>query len=105
MSCRSRYVLGALFAIAFCTGCSTVQEEAKEPTSGPVGSSDTAQLEGYLERVGSKNAQARAEETREYNKETVRAFNLKTGKYQYVPIDSLQRWNETEKRWEFEPDR
>ena len=59
---------------------------------------------GYLERVGSKNAQARAEATREYNKETVRAFNLKTDKYQYVPADSLQRWNESEKRWEFAPD-
>ncbi len=104
MSRRSRYLLGTLFSIAFSTGCTTVQQEASERSSGPIGSSDAAQIEGYLERVGSKNAQARAEATREYNKETVRAFNLKTGKYQYVPADSLQRWNESEKRWEFDPD-
>ena len=67
-------------------------------------SGETTDFDAYLAKVRSKNEEARQEETRQYNKATVRAFNLKTGKYQYVPADSLQRWNEEEKRWEFNPD-
>ena len=61
-------------------------------------------MEDYLEKISQSNKMAREDELREMNKDTVRAFNLSTGQFEYIETDTLQRWNEEEKRWEFTPE-
>ncbi len=76
----------------------------QESPFGSVVSGETTGIEGYIAKIKESNEQVRQEEKREMNKDTVRAFNLSTGQYEYVEPDSLQRWNEEEKRWEFQPE-
>lgn len=105
----SLLALGIIPAQFFLSGCQTTGDSVARPVvtgvqESPIGSVVQGQaggVEGYLEKVRQSNEAARQEETREINKETVRAYNLDTGKYEYVPLDSLQKWNEEEKRWEF----
>ena len=75
-----------------------------ESPLGSVLQGETTGLEDYLEKISQSNKMAREDELREMNKDTVRAFNLSTGQFEYIETDTLQRWNEEEKRWEFTPE-
>ncbi len=112
MKRTATYICCLILGLIVSTGCQNPDNSALKPVAtgvaeSPLGSvlaGETTGLEGYIEKVRNSNEQARQEELREMNKETVRAFNLSTGQYEYVETDSLQRWNEEEKRWEFTPE-
>ena len=93
------------------TGCQNPDNSPLKPVAtgveespfGSVLSGETTGIEGYIAKIKESNEQARQEEKRELNQDTVKAYNLDTGSYEYVESDSLQHWNEEEKRWEFRP--
>ena len=94
------------------TGCQTpenppsepVAEKVEEAPPTPVVSDEIIGIEGYIAKISESNLQARQEKIREMNQDTVKAYNLDSGNYEYVETDSLQRWNEEKKRWEFRPE-
>ena len=92
-----------LLGAAFTVGCETGQQGITKSPARAATSSAPNDLEGFIQKVKRTNEEARDREMREQNVEAVRAFNRETGKYEYVPLDSLQYWNEKEKRWEFTP--
>ncbi len=94
------------------TGCQTpdssplqpVAEGVQESPVGSVVSGEITGFEDYIAKVKESNLQARQEKIREMNQDSVKAFNLDTGNYEYIEADSLQHWNEEKKRWEFRPE-
>ena len=95
------FLLSGAFLVG---GCTSVEEGVKESSIGSVVTGETTDVEGFFERVRRQNQEDRDQKERNRNRDTVRAYNLKTGKYEFVPSDSLQRWNEEERRWEFHPE-
>jgi hypothetical protein len=93
--------LGALPALLALGGCATGDGQSGSPTG--------ALLRGriapdqYLREVERANIETREQEQREFNRENTRAYNTRTGRYEYVPADTQQYWNEHAKRWEFTP--
>lgn len=81
-------------------GCAGGPEPA-HPT--PLGSllSGTIAPEEYLQEVEQANRAAQEQERLDFNRETERAYNTRTGRYEYVPRDTTQRWNPETGRWEF----
>lgn len=70
---------------------------------GSVVSGKTRNIDDYLKRVEEKNIEDQREAQFEVGREEERVFNLKSGKYEYLPKDADKRWNEDEQRWEFNP--
>ena len=83
--------------------CKSVEEDVRGSSIGSVVTGETTNVEGFFGLMRRANIEAQEQEERERNQETVRAFNLKTGRYEFVPMDSIQHWNEEERRWEFHP--
>ncbi len=101
-----RVILNLIFvapAIFLFVSCNSVEEDVRDSSIGSVVTGETTDAESFFGRMRQANIEAREQEERERNLETVRAFNLKTGRYEFVPLDSLQHWNEEERRWEFQP--
>lgn len=87
-------------------GCATSQpEDAFIETKSPTGKLVRGELtaEEYLAAITAANQEARSNEQFELNKEPTRAYNTKTGRIEYVPEGSIQKWNEQSQRWEFTP--
>ncbi len=57
----------------------------------------------YLQALREANLQALADEQFEVNKEPTRAYNTRTGRVEYVPAGTVQKWNPETQRWEFTP--
>ena len=65
--------------------------------------SGCAEMESYADDLTAKNNAAHEEAMIDMNLETVRAYNTKSKKFEYVERDTVQKWNEEEKRWEISP--
>ncbi len=57
----------------------------------------------YADEITAANIQTQQAAQFEVNREPTRAYNTKSGNYEYVPEDTQQRWNEEDQRWEFTP--
>lgn len=102
-----RAFLSALVIVsALFSGCTT-QDAGQSFRDTPMGGLIAGQTypDEYLQKVEEANIQAREAEKLERNSPTERALNTATGRYEYVPKDTKQRWNEQEQRWEFTPER
>lgn len=82
-------------------GCSSPPTGEASPTvrllRGDLGANQ------FAGAVTAANTESRAAEQFEVNRVPTRAYNTTTGRYEYLPEDTQQRWNEAEKRWEFTP--
>lgn len=81
----------------FLTGCAT----SDSPTTALVRGEITA--DEYLSAIREANEEDRTAEQHALDKEPVRAFNTRTGRVEYVPEGTVQKWNEETQRWEFTP--
>lgn len=94
---------GALCAILFFTSCNSVDQGFRESPIGSVVTGETSGVKGYLKKVEQSNIQQQQQEEFEYHRDSVRAYNLKTGKYEKPPKGSEPEWNKEKGRWEFSP--
>ena len=62
-----------------------------------------AGLEDYTDRMTAANEAANEEVQLDLNRDSIRVYNTKTKRYQYVERDTAQNWNEEEQRWEYTP--
>jgi hypothetical protein len=88
------------------SGCGTMEPtdglgKSRSPTQALVRGEITA--DEYLGAVRQANEEARADDQFEVNKEPTRAYNTQTGRFEYVPEGTYQKWNEQTQRWEFTP--
>lgn len=83
-------------SLAF-SGCASQDS----PTSALVSGEITA--DEYLEAVRKANQEDRTADQLALDQEPVRAFNTKTGRVEFVPENTSQKWNEEKQRWEFTP--
>lgn len=91
----------ALLGAIFVCGCTSDEVAKASPTVRLLrGEIAADQYAGELTRA---NAEVRSGEQFEVNREPTRAYNTATGRYEFVPEDTEQRWNEAEQRWEFTP--
>lgn len=89
--------------LAGCAGPETPEggTRAQTPTGALV--RGEIQADEYLDKIKEANIEARETEQFEFNREPTRAYNTKTGKFEYVPDGATQKWNEQTQRWEFTP--
>ncbi len=89
-------------ALLLSTGCGTFGEyEADSPTVRLLRGEITANQ--FRDDVAHTNERQRADEAFEQNRVPTRAFNTKTGRFEFVPQDTVQSWNPDTQRWEFTP--
>ncbi len=100
------FLLALVIGAGMFSGCTT-QEAGQNFRETPIGGLIAGQTypDEYLRKVEQANLQAREAENLERNSPTERAYNTVTGRYEYVPKDTEQRWNEQQQRWEFTPAR
>jgi len=86
-------------------GCATQSDTEATRRSSPTAALLRGELttEQYLEAVKQANEEDRRTEQFEANKEPTRAYNTRTGRFEYVPEGTIQKWNEQTQRWEFTP--
>ena len=89
-------------AFLILVACNSVEEGVRDSSIGSVVTGETSDVEGFFGRMRQANVEAREQEERERNQETVRALNLKTGRYEFVPLDSLQHWNDDGEALEYD---
>lgn len=80
-----------------CVGCAS----SNSPTAALIRGDIAA--DQYFDAVSEANRQSNADAAFETNRDPTRAFNTKTGKFEYVREDTDQSWNEETQRWEFTP--
>ena len=90
------------------TACATsVDSETGEPrrSSSPTGGLLRGELspDEYFGAIAKANERDREEQQFLMNKEPTRAYNTKTGRIEYVPEGTVQKWSEENQRWEFTP--
>ena len=90
------FLLPALLLLAACSS---------DPSISPTGALISGNLKSdeYLGAVKKANEATNEQELFEANRVPTRAYNTNTGKFEYVPEDTEQFWNEKTKRWEFTP--
>jgi len=94
--------IGFALSVVFLTGCSHYQDVSdSSPTTALLSGKITSKE--YFKSVEQANLAQQEQEQFEFNREPTRAYNTKTGKFEFVPKDSQQKWNENTKRWEFTP--
>jgi hypothetical protein len=95
--------LSIALLLAGCAGSEAPEGESRALT--PTGALVRGELKAdeYLGAIKEANIEARETEQFEFNREPTRAYNTKTGKFEYVPDGATQRWNESTQRWEFTP--
>lgn len=57
----------------------------------------------FGDAVSETNERQRAQEAFEHNRVPTRAYNTRTGRFEFVPQDTVQSWNPQTERWEFTP--
>ena len=97
-----------LLAGLILTACASSVDTDSGSTSGqssPTGALVRGDLkpEDYFKAITKANEKDRAEEQFLMNREPTRAYNTKTGRIEYVPEGTTQKWNEGAQRWEFTP--
>lgn len=90
------------------TACaSSVDPESGErrQSTSPTGGFLRGELSAdeYFGAITEANERDRREQQFLMDKEPTRAYNTKTGRIEYVPEGTVQKWNETNQRWEFTP--
>lgn len=93
---------GFSVCVLWLSGCGSFSDiETRSPTlallRGDISPSE------YDDAVTAANERAAADEEFERNKVPTRAYNTETGKFEFVPEDTEQRWNPETQRWEFTP--
>lgn len=87
--------------LIFLSGCANY--EADSPTvrlfRGEIHADE------YRDAVAHTNERQRAQEAFETNRVPTRAYNTRTGRFEFVPQDTVQAWNPDTQRWEFTPPR
>ena len=91
--------------LAGCAAPPSPEGDTTRRSSSPTGALVRGEISAdqYLDAVTQANTEARETEQFEFNKEPTRAYNTKTGRIEYVPEGSIQKWNEEDQRWEFTP--
>jgi hypothetical protein len=104
MSWKIMLLPAALFLSACASSVDTGDGEKPERYS-PAGALVRGELkpEEYFGAIKKANERDRQEEQFIMNREPTRAYNTKTGRIEYVPEGTTQRWNEQQQRWEFTP--
>lgn len=100
-----RFCYGSLAAAVLMgwVGC------ANGPFSGESRSPTGALLRGeiaadqYFSEVKRANEDTRRQQQFEVDRDSTRAYNIRTGQVEYVPEDTQQFWNPERQRWEFVP--
>ncbi len=98
-----------LLASLLLTACaSSVDPETGETTARartPTGGLLRGELspDEYFGAITKANEKDREEQQFLLNREPTRAYNIKTGRIEYVPEGTTQKWNEEHQRWEFTP--
>jgi hypothetical protein len=97
-----------LLASLLLTACaSSVDPETGEATQArsPAGGLLSGELspDEYFGAITKANERDREEQQFMLNREPTRAYNIKTGRIEYVPEGTVQKWNEEYQRWEFTP--
>jgi hypothetical protein len=97
------HVLAALLLAGCASGIPGEEGEAKART--PTGALIRGELKAdeYFGAITEANEKERENESLLMNLEPTRAFNTKSGKFEYVPEGTTQKWNEETQRWEFTP--
>jgi hypothetical protein len=88
-------------------GCTSGNERpvADGIRNSPIGSLARGEIapDQYFERVREANEADHQRESLDRGRDNTMAFNTITGRYEFVPPDTQQRWNEETLRWEFTP--
>ena len=95
-----------LLPVVLLAGCASPEApEGESRASSPTGALVRGEIKAdeYLEKITEANVEARESEQFEFNREPTRAYNTKTGRFEYVPEGAAQKWNEENQRWEFTP--
>lgn len=100
-----KWIIKLLLA-AFLVGCASPDtEEGESKALTPTGALVRGELKAdqYLNALTEANVEARESDQFEFNKEPTRSYNTKSGRFEYVPEGTSQKWNEQTQRWEFTP--
>ena len=97
--------LASLGVIILC-GCTATRDAIdrglnESPTVGLL-RGDVSRAE-YTDRLTQANENARAEVEIEANLSPSRAYNTRTGRYEFAPEGANVQWNDEARRWEFTP--
>lgn len=88
-------------------GCAETRDTIVQDTkTSPIGRLVSGDIEAgeYFQAVEEANIESREREERERNySDSTKAYNTETGRYEYVPRDTQQKWNDEKQRWEFTP--
>ena len=93
----------SLFLLAGCAGPDSPYGMASSPGGLGAVLRGEAGAEDYLRSVEQRNLETRESAELARNAPTERAFNTRTGRVEFVPADTEQRWNPERRRWEFTP--
>lgn len=103
-----KWIIVHLLAVLLLAGCASGipgEEQSQSNASTPTGALIRGELKAdeYFGAITKANEQERENEQLLMNLEPTRAFNTKSGKFEYVPEGTTQKWNEETQRWEFTP--
>lgn len=99
---KSTLILVVSLGSLLLAGCSSFSDiETRSPTLALLRGDITP--DQYDDALTAANERVAAEEEFERNKVPTRAYNTKTGKFEFVPEDTQQQWNPETERWEFTP--
>ena len=102
-----KWLIVQVMVALLLAGCSSSVPggKAEEKAQTPTGALIRGQLspDEYFGAVKKANEKERANEQFLMNREPTRAYNTKTGRFEYVPEGNSQSWNEETQRWEFTP--
>lgn len=98
-------LLPVILLLAGCASSVDTAEGERPQRSSPTGALVRGELkpDEYFGAITKANERDRKEEQFLMNREPTRAYNTKTGKVEYVPEGTTQKWNEEAQRWEFTP--
>jgi hypothetical protein len=103
--CPMKWIIKLLAALLLAGCASSEAPEGESRALTPTGALVRGELSAdqYLGAIKEANVEAREADQFEFNREPTRAYNTKSGKFEYVPDGATQKWNEATQRWEFTP--
>ena len=105
MSWKIILILASLLLTACASSVDPETGETTRKAATPTGGFLRGELSAdeYFGAIKEANERDRKEEQFLMNREPTRAYNTKTGRIEYVPEGTVQKWNEANQRWEFTP--
>lgn len=91
--------------VGLLAGCASGEGPFAGGSRSPTGALLRGEIapDQYFSEVRRANVETREQEQFEVNKDPTRAYNIRTGRVEYVPEDTQQFWNPDRQRWEFVP--